>query len=165
MAEDKGVEGTLKEGKGPVYRQRMDELGKLQASYKIKEERVKDAKKRLDAAETRIAQIKRELATIDGELAKYKGEAETAEQRIKTAQATNADDEGAKLDPARVLPAFERARAAFRQEPTPSGSAPCSSAARSSSTPCRARRPPRRRCAASTAIPSRRARPPRACSR
>ena len=32
-------------------------------------------------------------------------------------QAVNADDEGAKLDPARVLPAFERARAAFRQQP------------------------------------------------
>ena len=30
---------------------------------------------------------------------------------------TNADDEGARLDPARVLPAFERARTAFRQQP------------------------------------------------
>ncbi len=67
--------------------------------------------------ETRIAQIERELSTIDGDLAKLKGEAETAGQRIKNAQATNADDEGAKLDPARVLPAFERARASFRQQP------------------------------------------------
>ena len=48
MAEDKGVEGTLKEGKGPIYRQRMDELEKMQAAYKIQEDRVKDAKKRLD---------------------------------------------------------------------------------------------------------------------
>jgi len=31
------------------------------------DDRVKDAKKRLDAAETRISQIKRELATIDGD--------------------------------------------------------------------------------------------------
>ena len=117
LAEDRGVEGTLKQGKGPVYRQRQAELATLQDQYKIKQERTKDAQKRLVTVETRIAQIERELSTIDGDLAKLKGEAETAGQRIKNAQATNADDEGAKLDPARVLPAFERARAAFRQQP------------------------------------------------
>ena len=51
MAEDKGVEGTLKEGKGPIYRQRMDELEKMQGAYKIQDDRVKDAKKRLDTAD------------------------------------------------------------------------------------------------------------------
>ena len=117
LAEDRGVEGTLKQGKGPVYRQRRPSSRTLQDQYKIKQERTKDAQKRLVAVETRIAQIERELSTIDGDLAKLKGEAETAEQRIKNAEATNADDEGAKLDPARVLPAFERARAAFRQQP------------------------------------------------
>ena len=117
LAEDRGVEGTLKQGKGPVYRQRQNELATLQDQYKIKQERTKDAQKRLVTVETRIAQIERELSTIDGDLAKLKGEVETAEQRIKNAQATNADDEGTKLDPARVLPAFERARTAFRQQP------------------------------------------------
>src|SRR5436190_10528058 len=117
LAEDRGVEGTLKVGKGPVYRQRMAERNTLQDQYKIKQERTKDAQKRLVAVETRIAQIERELSTVDGDLAKLKGEAETAEQRIKNAQATNADDDGSKLDPARVLPSFERARAAFRQQP------------------------------------------------
>src|SRR5262249_26008620 len=58
-----------------------------------------------------------ELSTIDGDLAKLKGEAETAQQRIRNAEATNADDAAARLDPARVLPAFERARAGFRQQP------------------------------------------------
>ena len=119
MAEGQGVEGTLKEGRGPVYRQRMDELGKMQAAYKIQDDRVKDAKKRLDTAETRISQIKRELAAIDGELAKYKGEQQTAEQRIKMVQdnATGQEAEQ-RVDPGRVLPAFESARADFRQEPT-----------------------------------------------
>ena len=84
LAEDRGVEGTLKQGKGPVFRQRMAELATLQDQYKIKQERTKDAQKRLDAVESRIAQIERELSTIDGDLAKLKGEAETAEQRIKT---------------------------------------------------------------------------------
>jgi hypothetical protein len=117
MAEDRGVEGTLKQGKGPVYRQRMAELGTLQDQYKIKQERTKDAQKRVATVETRIAQIERELSVLDGDLAKLKGEAETAEQRIKTAQAVSQEDDGTKLDPARVLPAFERARTAFRQEP------------------------------------------------
>ena len=117
MAEDRGVEGTLKQGKGPVFRQRQGELATLQDQYKIKQERTKDAQKRLVAVELRIAQIERELSTIDGDLAKLKGEASTAEQRIKAAEAVSADDDAGKVDPARVLPAFERARSAFRQQP------------------------------------------------
>ena len=118
MAESKGVEGTLKEGRGPVYRQLMGDLGKMQAAFKIQDDRVNDAKKRLDTAEARISQIKRELATIDGELAKYKGEEETANQRIKMAQDNIAGaDAEQRVDPGRVLPAFETARAEFRQHP------------------------------------------------
>ena len=119
MAEGQGVEGTLKEGRGPVYRQHMEELSKMQAAYKIQDDRVKDAKKRLDAADTRISQIKHELASIDGELAKYKGEQETAQDRIKMAQDNLAGEEGGRVDPGRVLPAFEAARTEFRREPTP----------------------------------------------
>ncbi len=117
MAEDKGVEGTLKEGKGPVYRQRMDELGKLQAAYKIAEERTGNAKKRVDTVETRLAQIDRELATIDGDLATYGAEAQTAEQRIELAQGSSDTNEASRLDPARILTGFEAAKAEFRQKP------------------------------------------------
>jgi len=117
MAEDKGVEGTLKEGKGPIYRERMAELGKLKDYYKIGEERVKDAQKRVDAGDARIAQIERELAGVDGELAKLQGEAQTAQQRITAAEASQAGTEGPRVDPARVRAAFEAARAEFRQKP------------------------------------------------
>ena len=118
MAEGQGVEGTLKEGRGPVYRQLTGDLGKMQAAFKIQDDRVKDAKKRLDTAETRISQIKRELAAIDGELAKYKGEEETAGQRIRMSQENVAgQDAEQRVDPGRVLPAFETARAEFRQHP------------------------------------------------
>ncbi len=118
MAEGQGVEGTLKEGRGPVYRQLMGDLSKMQAAFKIQDDRVKDAKKRLDTAEVRISQIKRELASIDGELAKYKGEEETASQRIKMTQENGAgEDQAQRVDPGRVLPAFETARAEFRQSP------------------------------------------------
>jgi hypothetical protein len=118
MAEDRGVEGSMKQGKGPIYRQRRSELALLNDQYKIKEERTKDAYRRLNGVETRLAQIERELSGIDGELAKFKGEAETAEQRIKATLAAGSGEEDGKLDPARVLPAFERARAGFRQQPS-----------------------------------------------
>ena len=97
----------------------MSELNLLQGAAKIAEERMKDAQKRLTTVETRLAAIDRELAMLDGDLAKLKGEAETAEQRIKLAEDTAKDDSSApKLDPSRILPAFERAKAEFRSGPT-----------------------------------------------
>ncbi|MFN0217195.1 MAG: hypothetical protein ACKVP4_00110 [Hyphomicrobium sp.] len=117
LAEDKGVEGTGKEGRGPVYRQRMSELGLQQATVKIAEERMRDAQKRLSATESRLSQIDRELALIDGDLAKLKGEAETAEQRISLAEETAKSDGGPKLDPSRLLPSFEQSIAEFRAGP------------------------------------------------
>ena len=118
MAEDRGVEGTGKVGKGQIYRQRMSELRRLEDEYEIKEQRSRDAQKRLGAAETRIAHIERELTGIDGEIGKMKGEAQTAEQRIKSVQDASASVDGPKLDPARALLAFDNARGDFRQEPT-----------------------------------------------
>ena len=118
MAEAGGVEGTGKEGKGPIYRQRVDELGKAQAAVKIAEERLNDAKKRLATTETRITQIEREQSALDGDLAKLKGEAETAEQRIKLVQEQLPTDAGARVDPSRITPAFEVIKAEFRQDPT-----------------------------------------------
>lgn len=117
LAEDKGVEGSGKQGRGPLYRERMNELGLLQASVKISEERFKDAQKRLNATETRLSAIDRELAMIDGDLAKLKGEAETAEQRIGLAEENAKADGGPKLDPTRLLPSFEQAISEFRAGP------------------------------------------------
>jgi hypothetical protein len=117
-AESGGVEGTGKVGRGPMYRQRMDELDLLQRTLATATEpRFKDAQKARDQASARLVSINRELATINGEVAKYKGEQQTAESRIKAAQETLTQDDGPKLDPARILPAFERARAEFRQAP------------------------------------------------
>ncbi len=122
MAEEKGVEGTLKIGRGQMYRERTAELAKLQDYYKIGEQRVKDAQKRVDETSGRIDAIKRELAGIDGGLAKLKGEADTAQQRITAAsQPEQAAQAAPKVDPGRVLPEFEAARAAFRQKPSGDG--------------------------------------------
>ena len=165
MAENRGVEGSMKQGRGPVYRQRMSELALLNDQYKIKEERTKDAYRRLNGVDTRLTQVERELSGIDGDLAKFKGETETAEQRIKATLAAGSGEEDAKLDPARVLPAFERARASFRQQPDDGASGGAAAAVQQ----------PRRRhvehrghqrqaYAASIVIPSRRPKRPAACS-
>ena len=117
-AEDGGVEGTLKRGRGPVYRQRMAEADELQRKLSITDEpRLREAQRQRDQASARIVSLKREIATINGDVAKYKGETQTAAQRIKAAESSEGDAEGTKIDPARVLPAFERARSAFRQQP------------------------------------------------
>ena len=118
LAEDKGVEGTGKAGRGPIYRERMAELQTMQAAANISQERLKDAQKRLSTVEQRLAAIETELATLDGDLAKYKGEAETAQQRINMTSADNGKDASVPItDPARTLPAFERAKSDFRASP------------------------------------------------
>ena len=117
MAEARGVEGTGKVGEGPMFRQRKSEEAAARDKLKIAEERLKDAQKRYQVVETRLTQIERELSLIDGDIAKFKGEAQTAEQRIKLAEEAKTGDEGPKLDPSRVLPMFEKARAEFRQSP------------------------------------------------
>jgi hypothetical protein len=117
-AEDGGVEGTLKRGKGPVWRQRLAELEELQRKLAITDEpRLKEAQRQRDRASARIVGLKREIATINGEVAKYKGETRVAESRIKAVEGSDGDAEGSKVDPARALAAFERARTAFRQQP------------------------------------------------
>ena len=118
MAEDRGVEGTLKQGKGPVYRQRQAELGTLQDQYKIKQERTKDAQKRLIAVEI-AHRPDRARALHHRRRPRQAARARPSppSSASRRPKAVNADDEGVKLDPARVLPAFERARAAFRQQP------------------------------------------------
>ena len=118
QAEDRGAEGTLKQGKGPMYRQLAADLARLQDAYKIQQERVRDSERRRQSADNRIAQLERELAAVDGDLAKLKGEAETAQQRIKLTQESNESDGQPRIDPSRVQPAFERARMDFRQDPS-----------------------------------------------
>jgi predicted nucleic acid-binding Zn-ribbon protein len=117
-AEDGGVEGTLKPGKGPIWRRRMSEIDELQRRLTIVEEpRLKEAQRRRDASSARIVSLKRELATIVGEVAKYKGQIAAAEHRIKTARPEAGAAQGGRADPDRALTDFESARAAFRRQP------------------------------------------------
>jgi predicted nucleic acid-binding Zn-ribbon protein len=115
-AEDGGVEGSQKRGKGPVWRQRTAEVAELKRKLKIADEpRLVQAQRQRDAASARIVSLKREMATVVAEVAKYKGAISAAGHRIKAAREGETD--GARIDPARVLEAFERARTAFRHQP------------------------------------------------
>lgn len=121
MAESRGVEGSLKSGEGPIYRQRKAEEAALNDKLKIAQERLKDSQKRFQSTEARLTQIERELSLIDGDIAKLKGEAETAEQRIKLQDTADANGDGPKIDPARHLLTFQKALAEFRQAPKVEG--------------------------------------------
>ncbi len=117
LAEARGVEGTGKVGEGAIFRQRKAEEQALKDKQKIAGERLSDAQKRFQQVETRLTQIERELSLIDGDIAKLKGEEQTAQQRIKLAEDAKGSEEAPRLDPTRIIPAFEKARAEFRQTP------------------------------------------------
>lgn len=117
-AEDGGVEGTLKRGRGPIWRQRMAELEALRRKLDIADTpRLHEAQRRRNAASARIVSLKREIATIIGHAAKHSGAIATAKHRIEAARESETDR--ARVDPARMLLAFERTRDVFRQRPEP----------------------------------------------
>ncbi|MGE0630142.1 MAG: hypothetical protein AB7O43_20285 [Hyphomicrobiaceae bacterium] len=118
QAEAQGAEGTGKVGRGPAYRQLMDELRQVEAAYKIQEKRVSDAQERLNSVNSRITGVERELAEIDGHIARYGAEASTAESRIKVTQGQSPEGELPRIDPSRVRQSFEKARTEFRQGPS-----------------------------------------------
>jgi hypothetical protein len=119
LAEEKGVEGTGLVGRGRQWREERSAESRIEAELQVANKRLEAPLKQVNAIDERVASIKSELSQIEGQLAQLRGEAETAEQRIRAAENSLASEEsGVKVDPARVLPAFERAKVAFRQEPT-----------------------------------------------
>ena len=119
LAEEKGVEGTGKVGRGKQWRAEKAAESKVAAELQVANERLNAPRRRLEKIDQRIASIKSELFQIEGQLAQLKGEADTAAQRIKAAEQTiGLEESELKVDPSRVLPAFERSRVAFRQDPT-----------------------------------------------
>ncbi|MCH9806549.1 MAG: hypothetical protein K0U74_02340 [Alphaproteobacteria bacterium] len=119
LAEEKGVEGTGKVGRGRQWREEKATEVKIRAELQVANERLNAPKKRMANIDRRVASIKAELSQIEGQLAQLKGEAKTADDRIRAAEITaGLDEEALKVDPARILPAFERAKVTFRQKPT-----------------------------------------------
>ncbi len=119
LAEEKGVEGTGKVGRGSQWRIERATEAKIRAELQVANKRLESPRRRVNSIDKRVSAIKAELSLIEGQLAQLKGEAQTAKQRIRATELTSGlDEEAMRVDPARVLPAFERAKVAFRQEPT-----------------------------------------------
>ena len=117
LAEEKGVEGSGKSGRGQFWRAAREEEGKIQAELQVARERLKGHEARLGGIDKRIATARAEIAQIDGDLAKLIGEAETAQRMIAVAKSTGTADRQQMSDPSATAAALERERQSFRQKP------------------------------------------------
>ena len=117
MAEEKGVEGSGKSGRGQFWRAAREDEGKIQAELQVARERLKGHESRLSGIDKRIATARAEIAQIDGDLAKLIGEAETAQRMIAVAKSTGTGDRQQMSDPSATAAALERERQSFRQKP------------------------------------------------
>ena len=119
-AEAGGIGATSKVGRGPKFREIANDLRRLQEQKKNLQLQLGAFEKRLDGARNSIATHESELRTIDGQLAQLKGRAQTAGQLIEMAQQSQRQD-APQFDPTNGLRQLERARIAFRQNPTQAG--------------------------------------------
>jgi hypothetical protein len=117
MAEEKGVEGSGKAGRGQFWRAARDDEAKMQAEMQVARERLRGHETRLTGIDRRISTIRAEVAQIDGDLAKLIGEAETAQRMIAVAKTTGTGDRQEMADPSATAAALERERQNFRQKP------------------------------------------------
>ncbi len=119
LAEERGVEGSGKAGRGKFYRESRAAEARIRSQIEVARRRLASPEKELQKVDRRIGDIKAELVQVDADIARLSGEAQTADQRIAAAENRRATEEdGMRIDPARVFPAFERAKVEFRQDPT-----------------------------------------------
>jgi hypothetical protein len=117
LAEEKGVEGTGKVGRGQFWRASKSDEAKIEAELQVAQDRLRNHESRLISIDKRTATIQAELAQIDGALAKLKGEERTATQMIDVAKPVEQRAGLGGFDPASAVSALERDRQAFRIEP------------------------------------------------
>ena len=117
LAEEKGVEGSGKVGRGQFWRAAKAEEDKARAEIQIAKERLRGPEQRIETIDRRLAQIKGEMAQIDGDLAKLKGAEETTVQMIAVAKTGSASTNSDRFDPSAGVAALFRDRQEFRQTP------------------------------------------------
>ena len=117
LAEEKGVEGSGKSGRGQFWRAAREEEAKMQSELQVARERLRSHESRLAGIDKRIATVRAEVAQIDGDLAKLKGESETATQMIAVTKTAGGGDQPQMSDPSATAAALDRARQSFRQKP------------------------------------------------
>ena len=117
LAEERGVEGSGKVGRGQFWRAARAEEVKAKAKLEVARKRLSARQARLAEIDKAMAQIAAEVAQFDGELAKLRGKAATAERLIKAARASGKADNAPRFDPANGLAQLDKARIVFRQKP------------------------------------------------
>jgi hypothetical protein len=117
LAEEKGVEGSGKAGRGQFWRAARADMEHIQAEMQVARERMKSHETRLNGIDRRIATVRAEIAQIDGDLAKLIGEAETAQRMIAVAKSAGTGDGHVMTDPSATAAALERERQNVRQKP------------------------------------------------
>ncbi|MEO1719213.1 MAG: hypothetical protein AAFR23_03175 [Pseudomonadota bacterium] len=118
LAEERGVEGSGRAGRGPFWRAAREELRKVQAELEVAQARLKTRTDRLNQIDERIAQIETTIAGVDAELAQLRGQAQTAEQLLARQQAAQPEASTQQIDPTAGLAELEQLRQDFRQQPT-----------------------------------------------
>ncbi len=119
LAEERGVEGSGKAGRGPMWRAARAAFARISAELEVAKKRLAGHADRLSGLDKSIANYKAELAQIDGDLARLRGEADTAEQLIDVAQSSDASVKVVRVDPSSGIAALQKAVLVFRQTPTP----------------------------------------------
>ncbi len=117
LAEERGVEGSGKAGRGQFWRAARAEEARTKAQLEVARKRLSARVTRLAGIDTQLARITAEIAQFDGELAKLRGKAATAVQLIKVAKDAGKSETARHFDPASGLAQLDKARVVFRQRP------------------------------------------------
>ncbi len=117
LAEEKGVEGSGKVGRGKFWRAARAEETKIKSRLQVARKRLAGYQSRLDKLSSRIAAVRRQLAEIDGEIAKYTGEAETINRMISVAKTDNTNQVALTTNPITIVAQLTRQREDFRLDP------------------------------------------------
>jgi peptidoglycan hydrolase CwlO-like protein len=118
LAEERGVEGSGKAGRGPMWREARANVTRVQAELEVAQRRLSGHTSRLESIDSTISRGREALAQIDSDLAKLKGEVATTEQLISVGNTEPADDSTRGFDPADSVAQLETSRRNFQLEPT-----------------------------------------------
>lgn len=118
LAEERGVEGSGKAGRGPLWREARANVTRVQAELEVAQRRLRGHMERLERIDSTISRGKEALAQIDSDLAQLKGEVSTADQLIQVSSTNTEENETRGFDPADGVTQLQTSRRNFQLEPT-----------------------------------------------
>ncbi len=116
-AEAKGVGGTGRVGRGPIFRELNKVVTKLKIEISALNEQLKTAERALEELDRRRVRERARLVEIEQEIGKFKAQEQAAQEGIKVQESLRPADSGLKIDATGGLKTFEQELAKFRQKP------------------------------------------------